>query len=181
MGFLTGAFLKSYSAVQRIRLQNQLTSVTLRMQRVNRRSNDVQKQISQMKNAQTMNLKSMQSVWNQGAYAAYQSSMSAINGDTTLSDQQKMAEMQKAQSIFTMAQQQNALQASQQQAQIENSIQEFEEAQLEPLKNEEEALTLEKNAIESQIKLIEGQEQAASQMEKSSQKDFVPEYTGGGG
>ena len=180
MGFLTGAFLKSYSAVQRIRLQNQLTSVTLRMQRVNRRSNDVQKQISQMKNAQTMNLKSMQSVWNQGAYAAYQSSMSAINGGN-YTDQEKMAKMQEAQSIFTMAQQQNALKASQQQAQIENSIQEFEEAQLEPLKNEEEALTLEKNAIESQIKLVEGQEQAAAQMEKSSQKDFVPEYTGGGG
>lgn len=180
MGFLTGAFLKSYSAVQRIRLQNQLTSVTLRMQRVNRRSNDVQKQISQMKNAQTMNLKSMQSVWNQGAYAAYQSSMSAINSGN-YTDQEKAQKMQEAQSVFTMAQQQNALKASQQQAQIENSIQEFEEAQLEPLKNEEEALTLEKNAIESQIKLIEGQEQASAQMEKSSQKDFVPEYTGGGG
>ena len=64
---------------------------------------------------------------------------------------------------------------------LKKKIQEFEEAQLEPLKNEEEALTLEKNAIESQIKLIEGQEQASAQMEKSSQKDFVPEYTGGGG
>lgn len=180
MGFFIGSSLKSYSGIQRIRLQDKLADLTLRMQRIQRQQNNVQKQISQMKNAQTMNLKSMQSVWNQGAYAAYQSSMSAINGGN-YTDQEKMAKMQEAQSVFTMAQQQNALQASQQQAQIENSIQEFEEAQLEPLKNEEEALLIEKNGLESLEKLVEGQEQAAAKMEQSSQKDFVPEYTGGGG
>lgn len=180
MGFFIGSSLKNYSGIQRIRLQDKLADLTLRMQRIQRQQNNVQKQISQMKNAQTMNLKSMQSVWNQGAYAAYQSSMSAINGGN-YTDQEKMAKMQEAQSVFTMAQQQNALQASQQQAQIENSIQEFEEAQLEPLKNEEEALLIEKNGLESLEKLVEGQEQAAAKMEQSSQKDFVPEYTGGGG
>lgn len=180
MGFFTGSFLKSHSAIQRIRLQNQLANLTLRMQRIQRQQNNVQKQISQMKNAQTMNLKSMQSVWNQGAYSAYQASMTEINSGN-YTDQEKAQKMQEAQSIFTMAQQQNALKASQQQAQIENSIQEFEEAQLEPLKNEEEALLIEKNGLESLEKLVQAQEESAAKMEQSSQKDFVPEYTGGGG
>ena len=180
MGFFTGSFLKNHSAVQRIRLQNQLAYLSLRMQRIQRQQNNVQKQISQMKNAQTMNLKSMQSVWNQGAYAAYQSSMSAINSGN-YTDQEKAQKMQEAQSVFTMAQQQNALKASQQQAQIENSIQEFEEAQLEPLKNEQEALLIEKNGLESLEKLVQAQEESAAKMEQSSQKDFVPEYNGGGG
>ena len=54
------------------------------------------------------------------------------------------------------------------------------ESQLEPLKDMEIALQQRKANIESRLKLIEGQEQAAQQMEKSSQKDFVPEYTGQG-
>ena len=54
------------------------------------------------------------------------------------------------------------------------------ETQLEPLKDMEIALGQRKANIESRLKLIEGQEEAAKQMEKSSQKDFVPEYTGQG-
>ena len=88
--------------------------------------------------------------------------------------------MMSINSAFTMKQQDIALQFSQMQSQQDMAMQEFEEAQLEPLKNMEESLQVEKASIESQLKLVEGQEKAAGEMEKSSSKDFVPEYTGGG-
>ena len=40
---------------------------------------------------------------------------------------------------------------------------------------------IEKNGLESLEKLVQAQEESAAKMEQSSQKDFVPEYTGGGG
>ena len=74
----------------------------------------------------------------------------------------------------------NAMNAQMTKSLIEQQFEQMSEAQLEPLKNMEEQLAMEKANLESRIKLIEGQEQASREMEKSSQKDFVPEYTGGG-
>lgn len=181
MGFLTGAFLKSYSAVQRIRLQHQLTTISMRLLSVQRQSSTYQKHISRMKNTQSMAIKANQSQELAGARNKMNQSIFTIQNDTSMSDQDKSIRLTQINNDFAAVQQTISLKYAQQSSEMEEAIQTAEEMQLEPLKNEEEALTLEKNAIESQIKLIEGQEQAAAQMEKSSQKDFVPEYTGGGG
>lgn len=180
MGFLTGAFLKIYSAKQRLNLQHRLTSVTMQLQRAQRQSGDIQKRLTQMKQMQSMNMKAMQTYMMRGASAEMNSIFDSIKNNTSLSDADRSAQLMQANSTFSMKQQDIALQFSQQQAQQEMAMQEFEEAQLEPLKNLEESLTIEKNNIESQLKLVEGQEKAAADMEKSSQKDFTPEYTGGG-
>lgn len=181
MGFFTGSYLKSYSAVQRIRKQGQLTSVEMRLLSVQRQSSTYQKHISRMKNTQSMAIKANQNQELAGARNKMNQSIFTIQNDTSMSDQDKSIRLTQINNDFAAVQQSISLKYAQQSSELEEAIQTAEEMQLEPLKNEEEALALEKNALESQIKLIEGQEQAAAQMEKSSQKDFVPEYTGGGG
>lgn len=179
MGFLTGAFLKIYAARQRIQLQHQLTSVTMRLSRVTRQMGDAQKQLTRMKQMQSMNMKAIQSYAMKGASAAMNQSIFDLQ-NSGLSEAQMSSQMMSINSAFTMKQQDIALQFSQMQSQQDMAMQEFEEAQLEPLKNMEESLQVEKASIESQLKLVEGQEKAAGEMEKASSKDFVPEYTGGG-
>lgn len=181
MGFLTGAFLKSYSAVQRIRIQHQLTSITMRLLSVQRQSSNFQKQISRMKNTQSMAIKANQNQELSGARDYMNQSIFSIQKDTTLSDQDKSLRLTQVNNDFAAMQQSISLKYANQLSQMEDAIQNAEEMQLEPLKNEEEALTLEKNALESQRAVLEQEEQAAAKMEQSSQKDFVPEYTGGGG
>ena len=183
MGFLTGAFLKIYSAKQRIQLQHQLTSVTMRLQQVQRQSGQLQKQLTQMKQMQSNNITAMTNQFLQGATGAGSAAMQSIftkvqSGQTLTADEQN--QMTAYNQASTQAQMQASIFSSTYKNMLETSFQQYEEAQLEPLKNIEEMLTIEKNNIESQIKLVEGQEKAAGDMEKSSQKDFVPEYTGGG-
>ena len=79
-----------------------------------------------------------------------------------------------------MKQQDIALQFSQMQSQQDMAMQEFEEAQLEPLKNIEESLKVELETLKSRNQLLEDQEKAANDMRKNGAKDFTPEYTGGG-
>ena len=81
---------------------------------------------------------------------------------------------------YQNTQQQMQMQFAQAQSIWADQFEMMREAQLQPLKDLEESLAVRKANIESRIKLIEGQEQAAQQMEKSSQKDFVPDYTGQG-
>lgn len=96
-----------------------------------------------------------------------------------LSDAQKAERLQYMQA-YQNTQQQMQMQFAQAQSIWADQFEMMREAQLQPLKDLEESLAVRKANIESRIKLIEGQEQAAQQMEKSSQKDFVPDYTGQG-
>lgn len=180
MGFLTGAFLKVYAARQRIQLQHQLTGVMMRLSKVQKQSGDAQKQLTRMKQMQSTNMKAMQSYAMKGASSAMSQSIFDLQKNSSLSDADRSAQMMAMNSAFTMQQQDIAMQFAQMQSQQDMAMQEFEEAQLEPLKNLEESLMVEKANIESQIKLVETQEKAAAEMEKSSAKDFTPEYTGGG-
>lgn len=171
MGFLTGAFLKMYTTRMRLQLQHQLTSVTLRQNRITKQIGDMEKKITQMKQAEAMGV---------SAYTQTQNAnmMNSIFGNIDKNDTNAMTQAN--------VQYQNMMASSAMNAQlsknfIEQRYEQISEDQLEPLKNMEEQLAMEKANLESRIKLIEGQEEASRQMEKSSQKDFVPEYTGGGG
>lgn len=180
MGFLTGSFLKIYTARQRLQLQHQLTSVSMKLNRVTRQMGDFQKQLTKMKQMQTMNMSAIQSQMMKGAYAQMQSQQASIFDQAGLTESQKTSQLTNLNSSFAYAQQDIATQMSQMKAQQDMAMEEFEEAQLEPLKNLEESLKVEQETLQSRIKLLEGQEQAAGEMQKQGSKDFVPEYTGGG-
>ena len=171
MGFLTGAFLKMYTTRMRIQLQHQLTRVTMRQNRITKQIGDMEKKLTQWKQA-----------CNSGIGASTQmeiaKKMTSIFQGVDKNDTNAMTNANiQYQQVAAMAQ----MNAQLQKTQIEQNFDMMSEQQLEPLKNMEEQLAMEKANLESRIKLIEGQEQAAREMEKSSQKDFVPEYTGGGG
>lgn len=170
MGFLTGAFLKMYTTRMRIQLQHQLTRVTMRQNRITKQIGDMEKKITQMKQAATMGVSSSMQMSNAQAASIFQ--QAAAGADTNA--------MTTANVNYQNTLAMNAMNAQMSKSMIEQQFDQMSEAQLEPLKNMEEQLAMEKANLESRIKLIEGQEQASREMEKSSQKDFVPEYTGGG-
>ncbi len=170
MGFLTGAFLKMYTTRMRIQLQHQLTTVTMRQNRITKQIGDMEKKITQMKQAATMGVSSSMQMSNAEAASIFQ--QAAAGADTNA--------MTTANVNYQNTLAMNAMNAQMSKSMIEQYYDQMSEAQLEPLKNMEEQLAMEKANLESRIKLIEGQEQASREMEKSSQKDFVPEYTGGG-
>lgn len=170
MGFLTGAFLKMYTTRMRIQLQHQLTTVTMRQNRITKQIGDMEKKITQMKQAATMGVSSSMQMSNAAAASIFQ--QAAAGADTNA--------MTTANVNYQNTLAMNAMNAQMSKRMIEQYYDQMSEAQLEPLKNMEEQLAMEKANLESRIKLIEGQEQASREMEKSSQKDFVPEYTGGG-
>lgn len=176
MGFLTGAFLKMYTTRMRLQLQHQLTSVTLRQNRITKQIGDMEKKITQMKQAATMGVSASTQLRNANAYNSIFSNVSKDASGEYNSTQLTQANMEYQQQMAN-----SAMMAQLSKNQIEQQYEQMSEAQLEPLKNMEEQLAMEKANLESRIKLIEGQEEASRQMEKSSQKDFVPEYTGGGG
>ena len=78
--------------------------------------------------------------------------------------------------------QQQAMQSSlmQQNSMIENNFEAYKELQLQPLKDTEEELQLEKDSLETQIQLAQQDYEACKEMEKAGAKSLVPNYTGQG-
>ena len=180
MGFLTGAYLKMQSARMRLQLQNELTRIVSQMNRVTKQIGQVERMMtSQQRNANAM----IQAQMQQSIFGAakdlginYNNPTDTLNQGLSGADPNMYVKMQQLAGI----QQNVQMQGAQAQSVWADYFDMMRESQLEPLKDLEIALGQEKANIESRLKLIEGQEEAAKQMEKSSQKDFVPEYTGQG-
>ncbi len=183
MGFLTGAYLKMSSAKTRLNLQNQLTRITMRMQRITRDMGRMERQLNMMQRNCKMTLQGQLQQALAGGQSQFQIYMDPSNPNifnnpnATEAEKQNMDQALRSYSIFQQAE---MYRTSQAQAMWDDYFEQYREAMLEPLKDEEQALQMEKANIESRLKLTEGQEKAAEEMEKSSQKDFVPQYTGGG-
>lgn len=181
MGFLTGSFLRIYSARQRLQLQHRLTSVTMRLQKAQKQMGELQKQLTQMKQMQNNNITAMGNQYMQGIMgagsAAMQSIFTKVQSGQALS-QEEQNQMSSYNQMSTNAQMQASIFMSSQKNQLEMGFQMYEEAQLEPLKNLEVSLETEKANLEAQLRTVEGQEEAAKKMADASKNDFVPEYTG---
>ena len=66
-------------------------------------------------------------------------------------------------------------------SQIENEIEYMRDTLLEPLKDEEDSLQLEKDTLESQIQVAKADYEACQKMEQADVKMLTPNYTGGQG
>lgn len=64
-------------------------------------------------------------------------------------------------------------------SQIENEIEYMRDTLLEPLKDEEDSLQLEKDTLESQIQVAKADYEACQKMEQADVKMLTPNYTGG--
>lgn len=178
MGFLTGAYLKMQSARMRLTLQNELTRIVSQMNRVTKQIGQVERMMTAQQRNCNMGIQRQMQAAMQGA--GFDPRM-MMNESIWVNPQSKEAQMQmqQMQAYSTMMQNVQYM-GAQAQSTWADYFDMMRESELEPLKDLEIALSQRKANIESRLKLIEGQEQAAQQMEKSSQKDFVPEYTGQG-
>lgn len=182
MGFLSGSYLKIMSAKMRIQLQSQLTSVTMQMTRITKQIGTMEKRLnSEQRHAEVAMRKQMQhSIFGQGGFAAEIARTKGVNINPN--DPGALVNMDPGiMQSFSIFQQDQQVRLAEAQTVWGDYFQDYREAQLEPLKNIETNLSTEKANLETRLKLVEGQEEASKQMEKSSQKDFVPEYTGGQG
>ena len=179
MGFLTGAYLKMHSTRMRLQLQNELTRIVSQMNRVTKQIGQVERMMTaQQRNCNMAIQAQMQTAAMRAANRAgiNFNNMNSIFTTNSPEAQKQMAAMQQ----YSGVQQQIQYMGAQAQSTWADYFDMMREAQLEPLKDLEIELGQRKANIESRLKLIEGQEDAAKQMEKSSSKDFVPEYTGQG-
>ena len=176
MGFLTGAYLKMQSARMRLTLQNELTRIVSQMNRVTKQIGQVERMMTAQQRNCNMGIQRQMQVAMQGTGFNPEMMESIFNNPQSKASQEQMLMMQ----AHSSAMQQIQYMGAQAQSTWADYFDMMREAQLEPLKDLEIALKQRKANIESRLELIKGQEQFGQQMEKSSQKDFVPEYTGQG-
>ena len=198
MGFLMGAYGKLMAGKLVRDLQFQLTSVTRRAQRITREIGDKEK----MYQAQERNMKQMmQSQMMFGMQGAAQhfglpvnmmmgvqganmmgynfagmagaGAADMLNGGTGAFNQNQMLAYSQIQQAFQW-------QYSQAQTMWQNVFEMEREADLQELKDIQDALETEKLNLESRIKLAEQDQEAYKKMEDAGSKAFVPEYTGQG-
>lgn len=193
MGFLLGAYGKLAAGSRYRSLQARMMRIQSKIRRATRDVANMEKMIDrrqkqmesqlQMQNtaAKTMYMQQMQGTFNL-AYA---------NDLKTLSDKgAEAADRSASASKVQQAQQEMSSQISQMTAQadtelalnkqyIENQIEMMREQFLEPLKDEEDSLQLEKDTLESQIQVAKTDYEACQKMEQADVKMLTPNYTGG--
>ncbi len=198
MGFLLGAYGKLMAGKRVRQLQARMMSVQSQLRRATRDIENMERSLNQ----QEKNLKYMNQSWMSnmmlGMSGGLQSSIFGalqkqfgnnlpMNGNSIdysqLTSEQASYMSSITQQMTTQFQyQQQAMQSAlmQQNSMIENNFETYKELQLQPLKDLEEDLQLEKDSLESQIQLAQQDYEACKEMEKAGSKNLAPQYTGQG-
>ncbi len=161
MGFLTSSFMKSYAVRMHLQAQRKLMSITLQAGRVQRQQRSLQ---SQMKNQQKLQNAALQGPYQQklqGFYASLKEAQDSGN-QTAISTAQ--------QSIF-QAQQEYQMNREYQSTIFDS----WYEAQLEPLKDLEEQLQVEKQQAETDVQFWAEVQKSYESSTKDAIKSVVPE------
>lgn len=205
MGFLLGAYGKLMAGKRVRQLQARMMSVQSQLRRATRDIENMERSLNQ----QEKNLKYMSQSWMANMMFGMTNNMQDSIWNALLAGgmgKERVAELQQLQasggnmyaalkgneaSMFTNIQQQittqfqyqqQAMQSAlmQQNLMIENNFETYKELQLQPLKDTEEDLQLEKDSLESQIQLAQQDYEACKEMEKAGSKNLAPQYTGQG-
>lgn len=205
MGFLLGMAGK-LAAGQRVRtLQAKMMRVQSQLRRVTREYSDMEKYINSMKNAKLNEIRQTGSMFQQGLYMANQTiglaeyfaenggaeflssngqlNQTAIQANGALYNsilQGYNAQNSISANAFSQVNQQIQAFMQMEQANVENYVEMLKETQLEPLKDTEDDLQLEKDSLESEIQLAQQDYEACKEMEKAGAKNLKPDYTGQG-
>ena len=211
MGFLLGAYGKLAAGSRYRSLQARMMRIQSKIRRATRDVADMEKLIDRRQKMMEQELQAsstatkalyQQSMQN----ALYMSSTNLPDGTpinygaamqalvTGQVDGKEISNEQRAQysSIVSQAQQSLTSQISQATAfvdtntalnksQLENQIEMMRDQLLEPLKDEEDSLQLEKDTLESQIQVAKADYEACQKMEQSDAQMMKPNYTGGQG
>jgi hypothetical protein len=186
MGFLMGAYGKLMAGQRMRSIQFQLTTVQSRLRRITREIGDKEK----MYQAQERNMKNQMQAQTQyfimgglqqlagsnPVAAAYLNAMSGAGyGEMSgISSEQQY----QFSSAYSMIQQQAQMQASMANNMWQQVFEMQRDADLNALKDVEESLQLEKDNLETQLKIASADYEANKDMEKQGAQNLKPDYTG---
>lgn len=174
MGFFTGAYLKIMTGKMKRQLQNRLVQVTMQMNRVTKQIGDMEKQLQNQENM--MKNYAKQSMSN----SIFSYMQGGVDYSSCKTEADKQAKLQEFQYSYQQRQAYAQAQFNYQSDMLTAQFDMYREAQLEPLKNQEDSLATEKATLETRIQTLSDQEKAAQDMEKQGAKDMAPNYTGQG-
>lgn len=193
-GFLLGAFGK-LMAGRRVRmLQKRLVRAQSRLARATKKAADMEKQLQSAKQRELNNLSFQQSMAMNNMPANLRNSLFAegisdedfariagyggaglSSGSTDAELQEKIATYQYHASAFKNS---VAMDVAQFKQQIEDKYENIRLASIEPLKQEEDALSSEKDSLESQVTIAKADYDSMKELEKSGAQDLKVNYNG---
>ena len=198
MGFLLGAWGKLAAGSRYRSLQARMMRIQSRLRRATRDVANMEKMIDRQQKSMEQSL----TLQNNQSKQFYQGIMNASMMKTQ-GYQDAVEKMQKPQDLSDKEIQTYSTLISQTQAkfnsqistmnsycdtqtamskeQITRYIEYLRDSMLEPLKDEEDSLQLEKDTLESQIQVAKADYEACQKMEQSDIKMLAPNYTGGQG
>lgn len=206
MGFLLGAYGKLAAGSRLRSIQARLMRVSAKARRATRDVANMEKMLDRnmkrdLQNL-TLNANATKSMYQQIMYGAmpkdvlamqqaltkFQQTPKKEDGTPSLTNEEIAAYSQQVSSWQTTMNQQLSTASTNldqcvayQKEQIENHYEMLRETMLEPLKDEEDSLQLEKDTLESQKELAANDYKACQEMEKNDVKMLTPNYTGGQG
>jgi len=197
MGFLLGAYGKlaagsRYRSLQArmMRIQSKIRRATRDVAQMEKFIDRRQKQLESQYTTQNTMAKSMyqqQMQTSMYANADYKAALEKYNKEGATPEEQaaasnRMTQIQAGFNSLVSAQCSQAdMNLSTMKMQIENEIEYLRDTLLEPLKDEEDSLQLEKDTLESQIQVAKADYEACQKMEQADVKMLTPNYTGGQG
>ena len=198
MGFLLGAWGKLAAGSRYRSLQARMMRIQSRLRRATRDVANMEKMIDRQQKSMEQSLtlqNNQQKQWYQGIMTTameggtdYKAAVEAMKNPQSLSNE----DVQKYSTVISQTQAKFNSQISSMNSycdtqtamskqQIENYIESLRDTMLEPLKDEEDSLQLEKDTLESQIQVAKADYEACQKMEQSDIKMLAPNYTGGQG
>lgn len=196
MGFLLGAYGKLAAGSRYRSLQARMMRIQSKLRRVTRDVASMEKMIDYKQKSMTQELTMQNTMGKQYYQQMMNTAMAGTAGYTealqTMQNKDASADdMTKAAQLVSSVQQQFSSKISSMSAacdtqtalnkqQVENYIEQLRDQLLEPLKDQEDSLQLEKDTLESQIQVAQQDYQACQKMEQQDAKMLAPNYTGSG-
>jgi hypothetical protein len=202
MGFLTGAFGKISARMRVLDLQNQSARIQRDLRTTQKQIANKEKMLQRMQRQAEGGVRQQGMFHQMTAQGGYQKYMSDAMSNISITElaqrasapgaseeakreyemaqsQQHQAQIQ-AQQMTTMYNQQAQMSMEQQKEQMAQWFDMMRDMELEPLKDMEKDLEMEKGLIESQQKLAEQEYEARVKEEQAEAKIMAPQYTSGG-
>ncbi len=205
MGFLLGAYGKLAAGSRYRSLQARMMRIQSKLRRATRDVANMEKMIDRQQKSMEQQLTLQNTMAKQAAQNSITGALmgsgefkgiqeqfakaSALKEDGTMTDpktaaslsQQISSKQQEASQYISQMNAQADTQLAMNKQYIENQIEMMRDQFLEPLKDEEDSLQLEKDTLESQIQVAKADYEACQKMEQADVKMLAPNYTGGQG
>lgn len=192
MGFLLGAYGKLAAGSRYRSLQARMMRIQSKIRRATRDVANMEKMIDRQEKMLTNNLTIQSNMAKQMAMGTLQSlpgmqeilqkvggySTNGTLSELTAEEKQKYAQYQMG---MNNMQYMSEISTAQQKQYVSDMIEQMREQLLQPLKDEEDSLQLEKDTLESQIQVAKADYEACQKMEQADVKMLTPNYTGGQG